>query len=59
MSEDKELKTKAPVYIRDCIEGRRSWTEFSSASYCSGESGLFRFMFVLSLFEEGQNYPMN
>uniref|UniRef100_A0A8C4URM6 Telomere length regulation protein TEL2 homolog n=1 Tax=Falco tinnunculus TaxID=100819 RepID=A0A8C4URM6_FALTI len=23
MSEDKELKTKAPVYIRDCIEGRR------------------------------------
>lgn len=27
MSEDKELKIKAPVYIRDCIEGRRFCAE--------------------------------
>lgn len=32
MSEDKELKVKAPVYIRDCIEGRRFWAESSSVS---------------------------
>lgn len=32
MSEDQELKTKAPVYIRDCIEGRRSWAESLPAS---------------------------
>lgn len=33
MSEDRELKTKAPVYIRDCIEGRRFETESLSVSY--------------------------
>lgn len=47
MSEDKELKkTKAPMYIRDCIEGMRFWAESSSFSYCFGESGLIRFVFI-------------
>lgn len=45
MSEDKELKkTKAPVYIRDCIEGVRCWDESSSFSDCFGESGLVRLL---------------
>lgn len=40
MSEDKELKIKAPVYIRDCIEGRRFWAESLSVSYWFWENGL-------------------
>lgn len=47
MSEDKELKkTKAPVYIRDCIEGMRFWAEYSPCSYCFVESDLIRFLFI-------------
>lgn len=33
MSEDQELRMKAPVYIRDCIEGRRPWAESPPVSY--------------------------